>query len=91
VREVRRRENQRDGRLTSISIAAEVACPGDVRVALVLARGDGVQADGGDDGCVAQGGLGGDDAVGDVVVDGLCGPLAFSSISIPKIVEGQGV
>jgi len=84
----RRRKNKRDGRLTCIGIAAEVAGPGDVRVALVLARGDGVQADGGDDGCVAQGGLGGDDAVGNVVVDGLCEPSVFSSISISKSIEG---
>jgi hypothetical protein len=43
----------REGRLTSIGIAAEVAGPGNVRVALVLARGDGVEANGGDNGCVA--------------------------------------
>jgi hypothetical protein len=41
------------GRLTSIGIAAEVAGPGDVRVALVLAGGDGIEANGGDNGCVA--------------------------------------
>ena len=39
---------------------------------LVLARGDGVAADGADDRGVAQSGAGGDDRVGDVVVDGLC-------------------
>ena len=45
--------------------------PLDISVALVLAGGDGEAADGGEDGCVAEGGLGGDDAVGDVVFDGL--------------------
>ena len=41
-------------------------------MALVGSRGDGVDAQGADNRGVAQGGLGGDDAVGDVVVDGLC-------------------
>jgi hypothetical protein len=60
-------------------------------VARLLAGGNGVQTDSGDDGCVAQGGLGGDDAVGDVVVDGLYRTSAFISISKLQSVEGKGV
>jgi hypothetical protein len=58
-------------RLTSIGIAGEVASPGDEGLALVRTRGDGVCADGRDDGRVRQLRLGGDDAVGDEVVDAL--------------------
>jgi hypothetical protein len=57
---------------TSIGVAGKVSGPGDVGVALVGSRGDGVDAQSADNRGVAQGGLGGDDAVGDVVVDGLC-------------------
>jgi hypothetical protein len=57
--------------LTSIGIAREVAGPGDVSVALVLARGDGIDANRGDGGRVRELRLGRDDAVGDVVVDAL--------------------
>jgi hypothetical protein len=56
---------------TGIGIRGEVASPGDEGLALVLAGGDGVGADGGDDGGVAQLGLSRDDRVGDVVVDAL--------------------
>ena len=56
---------------TGIGIRREVASPGDEGLALVLAGGDGVGADGGDDGGVAQLGLSRDDGVGDVVVDAL--------------------
>ena len=48
-------------------------------MALVLARGDGVQADGADDRGVGEGGLGRDDGVGDEVVDALEFTLAWSS------------
>jgi hypothetical protein len=58
-------------RRTSISIAGEVASPGDEGLAFVLSRGDGVCADGRDDGRVGQLRLGRDDAVGDEVVDAL--------------------
>lgn len=58
-------------RHTSISIAREVAGPLDIGVVLVLARGDGEEADGAQGGRVAEVGIGGDDRVGDVVVDGL--------------------
>lgn len=58
-------------RLTGIGVAGEVAGPLDEGAVLELARGDGEQADGADDGGVRQLGLGGDDGVGDVVVDGL--------------------
>lgn len=58
-------------RLTGIGIAGEVASVLDESGALELAAGDGVAADGADDGGVGQSGLGGDDGVGDVVVDGL--------------------
>ena len=64
-----RRENS--GIRTSIGIAGKVSGPGDVGVALVRSRGDGVDSQGADNRGVAQGGLGRDDAVGDVVVDGL--------------------
>ena len=57
--------------LTSVSVAGEVAGVLDVGGALEVTAGDGVAADGGDDGGVGQGRLGGDDGVGDVVVDGL--------------------
>ena len=57
---------------TGISVAGEVAGPSDESVALVLARRDGIGADGADDAGVAEGGLRGDDRVGDVVVDALC-------------------
>ena len=57
---------------TGISVAREMTGPLHVRVSFVLARGDGEAADGREDGCVAEGGLGGDDAVGDVVLDCLC-------------------
>ena len=56
---------------TGIGIRREVASPGDEGLALVLAGGDGVGADGGDDRGVAQLGLSRDDGVGDVVVDAL--------------------
>lgn len=56
---------------TGIGIRREVASPGDEGLALVLAGGDGVGADGGDNGGVAQLGLSRDDGVGDVVVDAL--------------------
>ena len=42
-----------------------------IRMALVLARGDGEAADSRQHGRVAEGRLRGDDAVGDVVFDGL--------------------
>jgi len=57
--------------LTSIGIAREVASPLNVGATLSLAGGHGIEADGGEDGRVAQLRLGGDDAVGDVMVDGL--------------------
>lgn len=56
---------------TSVGIGREVASPSDEGLALVLARGDGICADGRDDGGVAQLGLSRDDGVGDVVVDAL--------------------
>lgn len=59
-------------KLTGIGIAGEVAGPRHVCLTLVLARGDGVHADRGDDRGVGQLGLRRDDAVGDVVVDALC-------------------
>jgi hypothetical protein len=62
---------------TSIGIAGEVAGPGNEGLALVLAGGDRVCADGGDDGSVAQLRLGRDDGVGDEVVDALPSMLAF--------------
>jgi hypothetical protein len=64
---------------TGIGIAGEVASPGDEGLALVLAGGDGVCADGGDDGSVAQLRLGRDDGVGDEVVDALPSMLASCS------------
>ena len=57
--------------LTSISIAGEVARPLDKRAALEFARGDGKQADRGQDRGVTKLGLGRNDAVGNVVVDSL--------------------
>lgn len=57
--------------LTGVSVAGEVAGVLDVGGALEVTASDGVAADGGDDGGVGEGRLGGDDGVGDVVVDGL--------------------
>ena len=56
---------------TGISIAGEVASVLDEGGALEVTAGDSVAADGGDDRGVGKGGLGADDGVGDVVVDGL--------------------
>jgi hypothetical protein len=56
---------------TSIGIAGKVAGPGDECVALVLAGGDGVCANGRDSRRVGELGLGRDNAVCDEVVDGL--------------------
>jgi hypothetical protein len=58
--------------LTRVGIAREVATPGDKGVACVVARCDGVGSDGAHDRRVAKSGLGRDDAVGNVVVNGLC-------------------
>lgn len=55
----------------SACVRGEVAGPCDVGVAGVLARCYWVAANGRDDGGVREGRLGRDDAVGDVVVDGL--------------------
>lgn len=64
----------REGRkLTGVGVAREVAGPLDEGAVLEVARGDGEEADGADDAGVGQLGLGGDDGVGDVVVDGLRG------------------
>ena len=71
---------------TGISIAGEVSAPGDKSLTLVLAAGDGVGADGADDGSVAQGGLRGDDAVGDVVVD--AGVLLLLDLEDGAVLEG---
>jgi hypothetical protein len=57
-------------RLTGIGVAGEVAGPLDKGAALELARGDGVAADGAHNAGVGKLGLGRDDAVRDVVVDG---------------------
>lgn len=54
---------------TGISVRGEVAGPLDESAVLVLARGDGVAADGADGGGVAQSGVGSDNRVGDVVVE----------------------
>ena len=58
--------------LTGIGVGRELAAPLHKGVALVLARRDGIGADGADDAGVAEGRLRGDDRVGDVVVDALC-------------------
>lgn len=57
--------------LTRISITREVARPSHKRVTLMLTRRDRVKTDSADDGRVAEGGLGRDDGIGDVVVDAL--------------------
>ncbi len=57
--------------LTSIGVAREVTGPLDESAALKITRGDGEQADGRQNGSVRELGLGSDDTVGDVVVDGL--------------------
>jgi hypothetical protein len=71
--------------LTSISVAGEVAGPGDERLALVLTGGDGVCADGGDDGRVRELGLSRDDAVRDEVVDALRFVLAGVHVHVMEI------
>ena len=53
------------------SIAREIARPRDEGVALMLAGRDGVHADSRDDRSIAQSRLRGDDAIGDVVINGL--------------------
>ena len=58
-------------RLTSVGIAGEISSPLDEGATLEIARCDGVQADGREDGRVAELGLGSNNAVGDVVVDSL--------------------
>lgn len=57
--------------LTGVSITGEISGPRDERMALMLAGRDRVETDGRDDTCVAQSRLRGDDAVRDVVIDGL--------------------
>ena len=57
-------------RHTGVSVRAEVASPLDESASFSLTAGDGVAADGADNRGVAKSGLGGDDRVGDVVVDG---------------------
>ncbi|KAI6758247.1 hypothetical protein HG530_010487 [Fusarium avenaceum] len=74
------------GNDTGVSIAGEVSAPGDIGVTLVLAGGDRVGADGADDGGVAQGGLRGDDAVGDVVID--AGVLLLLDLENGAVLEG---
>ena len=56
---------------TSIGVGGEVASPSDEGLTLVLAGGNGVCADGRDNGGVAQLGLSRDNRVGNVVVDAL--------------------
>lgn len=58
-------------RLTSVGIAGEVASPLDEGAALVLARGDSKAADSAEHTGVGELRLRSDDAVGNVVVDGL--------------------
>lgn len=53
---------------------------------LLASRGDGVDTDGADDGGVAQGRLGGDDAVRDVVVDGRV--LLLLDLQLGAVLEG---
>jgi hypothetical protein len=71
---------------TSIGVAGEVSAPGNKGLTLVLAGGDGVGADGADNGGVAQGGLRRDDAVGDVVVD--AGVLLLLNLEDGTVLEG---
>lgn len=56
---------------TGVGVAGEVAGPLNEGAVLVLARGDSVAANGADDAGVRELGLGRDDAVRDVVVEGL--------------------
>lgn len=70
----------------SISIAGEVTGPLDESAVLVGARGDGVEADGADDARVSELGLGGDDTVGDEVVDGAV--LLLLDLKLGTVVEG---
>lgn len=56
---------------TGVGIAGEVGAPLDVGATSMLTSSDGVEADGAQDGRVGDLGPGGDDAVGDGVVDGL--------------------
>ena len=56
---------------TSISVRAKVPSPSDEGAPFLLAGRNGVAADRGDHGGIGKGGLRGDDAVGDVVIDGL--------------------
>lgn len=65
-----------------------MAAPLNEGAALQLSRGDGVAADSAQDTRVSQLGLGGDDAVGDVVVDGL--PLIVSHHNPPQLSHRNG-
>lgn len=71
---------------TSIGITGEVASPLNIGATLVLARGDGKAADGADNTGVADGGLAGDDRVGDVVVEGRV--LLLLDLNDGAVVEG---
>lgn len=67
-------------RPTCIGIAREVATPSDERLPLVLARRNGVEPDCAYSRCVTEGGLRRDDAVCDVVIDGLWSrPFSFNA------------
>lgn len=60
-------------RRTSIGVTGEVAAPLDVGASLQVPRGDGIASNGAHNGGIRELGLGGNDAVRDVVVDGLRG------------------
>lgn len=69
------------GRLTSIGIAREACIPLNIGAVSVSTSSDSVQADGAEDAGVGELWSGGDDAVGDGVIDGLFPVLARLSFN----------
>lgn len=67
----RKRQEKVVGELTGIGITRETRIPLNIGAVSVSARSDSVQADGAEDARVGQLWAGGDDTVGDGVVDGL--------------------
>lgn len=73
---------------TCIRIAGEVAGPFDEGASLELSRSDCIAANGGENGRIAELRLGSDDAVRDVVIDG----LQLSLVSRPsRAIRGNEV
>lgn len=66
---------------TGISVAGEVASPLDKGASLELAGSNGIAADCGENRGIAKLGFGGNDTIGDVVVDSLQSPTLSALLS----------